>query len=370
MDENNDTPLMDFFADNESEVPEVGGEAIEKIMDNGGKNLQVRVATNNDNLNDNVNISGIGNTPNEQFSDAVNKAQESGMDTDNVNYVVNIDNNGNLVKNESRIYTKKQLIEARLKNIRENSNTYTKKELYESFLGDLSAQQVKNITGIEDDDNLNSSISAEEREELLANICKDISLTDKAPNIYKGTFKFKTIIDILEKYGFYYMGPYEEDESYNFSDGENEIIIWPEIFYPSPGAINIHNINISEVGAPLNENKSNINEANYNLKRKYINYLYNGLKNLTNKMYKDDDWGAVKYLYNTLQEMMSGKGEVEMWVENGGYWKQLGEFPNYKEYKIKVITNEGIEINGSLKCHAAGTIEDTFKYYDITCTFY
>ena len=89
------------------------------------------------------------------------------MDTDNVNYVVNIDNNGNLVKNESRIYTKKQLIEARLKNIRENSNTYTKKELYESFLGDLSAQQVKNITGIEDDDNLNSSISAEEREELL-----------------------------------------------------------------------------------------------------------------------------------------------------------------------------------------------------------
>ena len=59
MDENNDTPLMDFFADNESEVPEVGGEAIEKIMDNGGKNLQVRVATNNDNLNDNVNISKI-----------------------------------------------------------------------------------------------------------------------------------------------------------------------------------------------------------------------------------------------------------------------------------------------------------------------
>lgn len=44
----------------------------------------------------------------------------------------------------------------------------------------------------------------------------------------------------------------------------------------------------------------------------------------------------------------------------------MGEFPNYKEYKIQILMNNGIEINGSIKCHAAGTAEDTFQKYDIT----
>ncbi len=32
--------------------------------------------------------------------------------------------------------------------------------------------------------------------------------------------------------------------------------------------------------------------------------------------------------------------------------------------------NNGIEINGSLKCHSAGTIEDPFDRYDITITLW
>ena len=53
-------------------------------------------------------------------------------------------------------------------------------------------------------------------------------------------------------------------------------------------------------------------------------------------------------------------------MDNGGYWKQLGEFPNFKEYKIQILMNNGIEINGSIQCHAAGTREDTFQKYDMT----
>ena len=52
-------------------------------------------------------------------------------------------------------------------------------------------------------------------------------------------------------------------------------------------------------------------------------------------------------------------------LENGGYWKCYGEFPNYKEYKFTIQLNDGPIINGSLKCHAAGTMEDTFDKYDI-----
>ena len=87
-------------------------------------------------------------------------------------------------------------------------------------------------------------------------------------------------------------------------------------------------------------------------------------------MYKDDDWGAVSMIYQKLKTILNDKGDVEMRVENGGYWKRMGEFPNYKEYKVTITLNEGIIINGSLKCHAAGTIEDTFKYYDITLTMW
>lgn len=243
-----DSPLttMDFMADNESNIPEVGDDAVNKIIDNGGKNVQVRVNTNN-NVGDNINISGVGETAHEQFTDAVNKVKQSGMDSDNVNYVVNLDANGNPMKNENKCVTKKMIEEARLNNIKKNGKTFTKQELNEAFLGEAS---------------------------------------------------------------------------------------------------------------------------NSNLKRKYVNYLYNGLKNLTNKMYKDDNWEGVSNIYKTLQHMLEGKGDVEMWVERGGYWKQMGEFPNYKEYKIKVTTNDGIEINGSLKCHAAGTMENTFKYYDITVTWW
>lgn len=118
-------------------------------------------------------------------------------------------------------------------------------------------------------------------------------------------------------------------------------------------------------------NEKSLNESSKSeIKKKYINFLYKSIDPLTHKMYSDDNWRAVSAIYTKLQETLNGKGEIEMWVDNGGYDKRMGEFPNYKEYKMKVIMNDGIEINGSLKCNAAGTIEDTFKYYDITVTWW
>lgn len=62
---------------------------------------------------------------------------------------------------------------------------------------------------------------------------------------------------------------------------------------------------------------------------------------------------------------------MNVWCENGGYWKQIHEFPNYKEYKFSIYFSiDDFEINGSLKCHSAGTLEDPFGRYDITVTMW
>lgn len=359
---------LNYIANDEKDITNVGVDAFNKISDNGGKNIQLTVNTPNSTPQDNVNITGIGNTPQEQLNNAIEQADNSGINTDDVNFNLNIDGNGELVKtNESKIYTKKQIQEARVKLIKENKNIFTKQQLQEAFIGDLSAQQIKNMTGIQDDDELNASIATENRENILSNICKDIALTDKQKNVFKGVYKFIDIINIMKKHGFKYMGANEDEQAHIFNDGSNEIIIWPKYFYVRQGGITIHNINIYE--NKLNENKINESSNSY-LKKKYINFIYNSLKNDLNKMYKDDDWGAVSMIYQKLKTILNDKGDVEMRVENGGYWKRMGEFPNYKEYKIIITLNEGIIINGSLKCHAAGTIEDTFKYYDITLTMW
>lgn len=106
------------------------------------------------------------------------------------------------------------------------------------------------------------------------------------------------------------------------------------------------------------------------LKKKIINKLYKATNDITSHIYSDDNWAAVTNAYNILKTTVGNEGDVEMRVENGGYWKQLGEFPNYKEYLITINMNSGVQINGSLKCHSAGTMEDTFSRYDITITFW
>lgn len=114
-----------------------------------------------------------------------------------------------------------------------------------------------------------------------------------------------------------------------------------------------------------------VNEAsNSQLKKKIINQLYKHTQSLTSHLYKDDNWEAVSKAFKTIEYIIGDAGELEVRVENGGYWKQIYEFPNYKEYKFTIHMNNGIEINGSLKCHAAGTMEDTFSKYDMTITFW
>lgn len=113
--------------------------------------------------------------------------------------------------------------------------------------------------------------------------------------------------------------------------------------------------------------KSCINEVSLSYeKKKIINKIHKITQPLTAKLYKDENWEGVKNICQTINNLIQNDGELNVWVDNGGYWKQMGEFPNYKEYKFQIIMNNGIEINGSIKCHAAGNMEDTFQKYDMT----
>lgn len=117
--------------------------------------------------------------------------------------------------------------------------------------------------------------------------------------------------------------------------------------------------------------KNVVNEASLSYEKKKItNMLYKKTQNLTSRFYSDEYWEGVNMILEVIENTIGDNGELNVWCENGGYWKRLGEFPNYKEYKINIKMNNGVEINGSIKCHSAGTMEDTFSRYDMTLTLW
>lgn len=116
----------------------------------------------------------------------------------------------------------------------------------------------------------------------------------------------------------------------------------------------------------INKNiKIFINENN--IKRKWINKIHKLTKPFTSHIYSDYNWENAIELLGEINSFVSseGNGSMNTWVEGTGYWKHIVEFPNYKEYKFS-IEIEGVFIRGSLKCHAAGTINDPFGKYDMT----
>ena len=107
------------------------------------------------------------------------------------------------------------------------------------------------------------------------------------------------------------------------------------------------------------------------LKKKMINKIYKNVTPLISSIYKDDNWQQVNKVLSAVESVVEPfNGELNVWCENGGYWKRIDEFPNYKEYKLSITFADDLIINGSLKCHSAGTMEDPFDRYDITLTLW
>ena len=221
---------------------------------------------------------------------------------------------------------------------------------------------------------LNSGYSKNEVEELKQyNI--DFDVVDDVYVIYCDD---ETIYEAPKTISFAHFFQNAEDKIYDWCvkkiGREIEPIDAAELFCDLSESKNKKYISLSESQFKnfITESvKTVINEiSNSNIKKKYINRIYKAIiqEKITSHLYSDEHWEGVDNAFNVIENVINSEGENDIRVENGGYWKRAGEFPNYKEYKFTITLNNGIVINGSLKCHSAGTLENPFGSYDITIT--
>lgn len=120
-------------------------------------------------------------------------------------------------------------------------------------------------------------------------------------------------------------------------------------------------------------------------KQKVQNAIYKQLEKtgVTGKFYSNDpkkprylgDWGAIKLVKKDIEDAFKTiknpehEYEVSIAPDNGGYRKSKDGMSQWKQYKVEIFI-KGSELpfmGGTLNCHAAGTVEDPFETYDMSC---
>lgn len=112
---------------------------------------------------------------------------------------------------------------------------------------DLSKRQIRNITGILDDDELNAACMEEDADELGSEIVRDLRDRYGFANIYdKGVvLDFGFVKGLLEqKYGMKYLGFDEEDEAHTFGNEDFIVEIWSKEGYPRLAKFHLQNMNV------------------------------------------------------------------------------------------------------------------------------
>lgn len=97
-------------------------------------------------------------------------------------------------------------------------------------------------------------------------------------------------------------------------------------------------------------------------KRTAINRIYRVTQDITGGIYHDDYWNGPRMVVNAIKSLGY---EVGLGAKDGGYRKN-NDGTQWKEYQIDIDTPEGFNIQGTLNCHAAGSMEDPFDRYDMS----
>lgn len=120
--------------------------------------------------------------------------------------------------------------------------------LHENF---LTNRQIKNVTGIEDDDELNAAEMTENLEDFERSVYRAIrkELTG-GQRMFDTPIKTQDLYDLLNRFGFVFWKTDEENEAYVFRNQYNDYMLelYPTYFYPGgPGnKIILNNIGIFE----------------------------------------------------------------------------------------------------------------------------
>ena len=108
-----------------------------------------------------------------------------------------------------------------------------------------------------------------------------------------------------------------------------------------------------------------------------INQVYRIVKRygIDSKVYHDENWQAISDYYRAISSLgceveMKPCGHIEnidSMESDGGYCDYAEDgMPRSKQYAVKIMFEDGMNIDGYIKCMAAGTMEDPFSSYD-TC---
>ena len=112
-------------------------------------------------------------------------------------------------------------------------------------------------------------------------------------------------------------------------------------------------------------------------KKKVQNAIYKQLEKTgtTGKFYHDDAWEGVRLVKKDIQDAFKTiknpehEYEVSIAPDDGGYRKSKDGMSQWKQYKVEIYV-KGAEdpfMVGTLNCHAAGTVQDPFDMYDMSC---
>jgi oligoendopeptidase F len=112
-------------------------------------------------------------------------------------------------------------------------------------------------------------------------------------------------------------------------------------------------------------------------KKTIQNCIYKQLQknNTTGKFYNDDHWLGVDAVRDDVEEGLYNafrktgqEYTFDIYPINGGYRTSKDGMSKWKEYEVVIYNKKNKEqiLIGTLNCHAAGTIEDPFKMYDMS----
>ena len=99
-----------------------------------------------------------------------------------------------------------------------------------------------------------------------------------------------------------------------------------------------------------------------------IRKLYKFSNDYPQTMFSDEAWQGVKKFYD---DMITA---IEPYIADAVIG--AGEYDNYfsanpcRNYKVTITLKNGETIEGNIKCNAAGTVNDPFKWYDITTSWW
>lgn len=115
--------------------------------------------------------------------------------------------------------------------------------------------------------------------------------------------------------------------------------------------------------------KEAFDKMNYNTPelKKIQKRIYKTVSDYCSKMHSDYAWQDVKTLIGIIQSV---EGVNDIHVGAGEYYNYTNpEKGAYRDYQTTVETQFG-NLYGYIRCNAAGTMDDIFKYYDMTISLY